>query len=179
MSLHGLSRNAWGRYTGGGTWDYRIIAPGFKYNMADPLAAIGVHQLAKAELFRRRRERIALQYLDEFSDLEALDLPPAGGDRIHAWHLFPIRLRPDRVSISREEFIEKLNHAGVSTSVHWRPLHLHPYYEETFGWRAHHCPVASRVWRSRVSLPLFPGMTPGEIRYVIDTVRNVCEAHRA
>lgn len=177
MCLHGLSHDAWGRYTGTGTWNYKIIAPGFKYNMADPLAAIGVHQLAKAERFRQQREAIAARFLEELKDLDQIALPVSGTDRVHAWHLFSIRLLPERMTISRDDFIKQLKQSSVGTSVHWRPLHLHPYYVETFGWRAEDCPVASRVWESRVSLPLFPGMTEREIEHVIGTVREVCGKH--
>ena len=135
LSLHGLSHDAWDRYSGNGSWDYRILAPGYKYNMTDVAAAIGIHQLARAEDMRRTREAIAQEYLQRLGDVEELELPPIDTDRIHAWHLFPIRLRLETLTIDRNSFISELGQAGVSCSVHWRPLHLHPYYEETFGWR--------------------------------------------
>jgi dTDP-4-amino-4,6-dideoxygalactose transaminase len=174
MSLHGLSRDAWDRYSGGGSWDYRIIAPGFKYNMTDIAAAIGIHQLARAEEMRRYRERIAATYRDAFSGVEEIELPAEDSNRIHSWHLFPIRLRLARLAIDRNKFIEELAQSGVASSVHWRPLHLHPYYEESFGWRPEDCPVATETWRSLVSLPLFPGMREEEIERVIHTVKSLC-----
>jgi perosamine synthetase len=177
MSLHGLSRDAWDRYSGGGTWDYRIIAPGFKYNLTDVAAAIGCAQLERAETMRAQREAIAMRYMQELAQVEELELPPDPPNRIHAWHLFPLRLRLDRLSIDRAEFIEVLRTRGVGTSVHWRPLHLHPYYEETFGWRPDQLPVATSVWPRLVSLPLFPSMTDAEFDHVVATVREVCRIH--
>jgi dTDP-4-amino-4,6-dideoxygalactose transaminase len=174
MSLHGLSHDAWDRYSGNGNWDYRILAPGYKYNMTDIAAAIGIHQLARAEEMRLGREAIAQQYLQRLGDVEELELPPVDSDRIHAWHLFPIRLRLERLTIDRNSFVSELGRAGVSCSVHWRPLHLHPYYEETFGWRPADLPSASATWKRLVSLPLFSSMRRDEIDAVVSAVRAVC-----
>lgn len=174
MSLHGLSRDAWDRYSGGGSWDYRIIAPGFKYNMTDIAAAIGIHQLARAEEMRRKRERIAAAYWDALSGVEEIELPVGDDNRIHSWHLFPIRLQLARLTIDRNKFIEELARSGVGSSVHWRPLHLHPYYQESFGWRPEDCPMATETWLRLVSLPLFPGMREEEIGRVIHTVKSLC-----
>jgi dTDP-4-amino-4,6-dideoxygalactose transaminase len=178
MSLHGLSQDAWRRYSGGSKWDYRIQAPGFKYNLTDVAAAIGLHQLARAEAMRVEREAIAGRLASELSDVEELELPPTSKDRIHSWHLFPIRLRVDRLAIDRNAFIDALKAAGVGCSVHWRPLHLHPYYEQTFGWRPQDLPTATAVWERLVSLPIFPGMREEEIAHVTGTVRELCRAHR-
>ncbi len=177
MSLHGLSHDAWGRYSGGNSWDYRIIAPGFKYNLTDIAAGIGIGQLAKAEQMRRERETIAHYYLQQLADVEEIQLPAADPNRIHSWHLFPIKLRVESLSIDRNTFMEELKTAGVGCSVHWRPLHLHPYYEQTFGWRSNDFPVATAEWLRLISLPIFPGMTEYEIGHVIDSVRNVCAEH--
>jgi perosamine synthetase len=178
MSLHGLSHDAWGRYSGGGSWDYRIMAPGFKYNLTDIAAAIGIHQLARAEKMRRARERVARRYLAGLEHVEELELPPDPSDRIHAWHLFPIRLRLERLRIDRNRFMEELKKAGVGCSVHWRPLHLHPYYMKTFGWRKAHLPVATALWPRLVSLPIFPAMREVEISTVVRTVVELCRRHR-
>jgi dTDP-4-amino-4,6-dideoxygalactose transaminase len=175
MSLHGLSNDAWKRYSGGG-WDYRIMAPGFKYNLTDIAAAIGIHQLARAEEMRRDRENIGRFYRETFAELAELELPPEDRNRIHAWHLFPVRLRLDRLNINRNEFIEELKQRGVSTSVHWRPLHLHPYYQ-TFGWKPDDLPVATSMWQRLVSLPIFSGMTSAEMDHVVNTVRYLCAKH--
>jgi dTDP-4-amino-4,6-dideoxygalactose transaminase len=174
LSLHGLSHDAWGRYSGHGSWDYRILAPGYKYNMTDVAAALGVHQLARAEGMRRRRDEIAREFLHRLSDVEELELPPTDSDRIHAWHLFPIRLRLEALAIDRNAFIKELNGAGVACSVHWRPLHLHPYYAETFGWCQTDLPMTSDVWLRLVSLPLFSSMRPDEIDAVVNAVRAIC-----
>jgi perosamine synthetase len=178
MSLHGLSQDAWRRYSGGSKWDYRIQAPGFKYNLTDIAAAIGIHQLARAEALRVERETIAGRLADELSEVEELELPPTSADRIHSWHLFPIRLRLDRLAIDRNAFIDDLKAAGVGCSVHWRPLHLHPYYQETFGWRAQDLPTATAVWERLVSLPIFPGMREEEIARVVEVLRDLCRANR-
>jgi perosamine synthetase len=178
MSLHGLSKDAWDRYSGGRAWDYRIVAPGYKYNLTDVAAAIGIHQLRRAESMRREREAVAERLFDALAEVEELELPPRGEDRIHSWHLFPVRLRLDRLTTGRNEFIDALKDAGIGCSVHWRPLHLHPYYQETFGWRPEDLPVASEVWERLVSLPIFPGMREDEIDRVIETVKSLCEAGR-
>jgi dTDP-4-amino-4,6-dideoxygalactose transaminase len=179
MSLHGLSHDAWGRYSGGGKWDYRILAPGFKYNLTDLAAAIGIHQLARAKAMRQEREALARQLLEGLADVEELELPPTDGNRIHSWHLFPIRLRLEHLAVDRNAVMDELKSRGVGCSVHWRPLHLHPYYEETFGWRAAELPVATRLWERLISLPIFPGMQPTEIHHVIETVKDLCRANRS
>ncbi|MGO9114287.1 MAG: DegT/DnrJ/EryC1/StrS family aminotransferase [Thermoguttaceae bacterium] len=172
MSLHGLSHDAWKRYSGNSAWDYRIAAAGFKYNLTDIAAAIGNCQLRRAEEMRCQREEIAHEYLRAFAGLEQIELPPDPEDRVLSWHLFSIRLNLDKLSIDRNQFIEEIRHRGVGCSVHWRPLHLHPYYEETFGWRREHLPVASTQWTRIISLPLFPGMTLEEREYVVRVVKE-------
>jgi perosamine synthetase len=174
MSLHGLSRDAWGRYSAGGSWDYQILAPGYKYNLTDVASAIGVQQLRRAEAMRRRRQALAHAYQAALCDVEPLELPPDPPNRVHSWHLYPLRLRLDRLSVDRNAFIRALNERGVGCSVHWRPLHLHPYYRETFGWTPDLLPTASREWQRLVSLPLFPEMREDEQEYVIDVVRELC-----
>ena len=174
LSLHGLSQDAWDRYSGKGSWDYRILAPGYKYNLTDIAAGIGIHQLARAETMRREREAIAEEYLQRLADVDEVELPPFDWNRVHSWHLFPLRIRLETLTIDRDTFIRKLVEAGVSCSVHWRPLHLHPYYEETFGWRPTDLPVATAVWVRLVSIPIFSTMRRDEIDSVVDAVRSVC-----
>jgi len=170
MSLHGLSHDAWNRYSGGRAWDYRIVAPGYKYNMTDVAAALGAVQLQRAEEMRVRRESIAQRYTGAFQSLETVDVPATSADRIHSWHLYPIRLAIERIGLTRNQFIDALKDAGVGCSVHWRPLHLHPYYEETFAFDPGAFPNANHLWERSVSLPLFPAMRMEEIDYVISTV---------
>jgi perosamine synthetase len=177
MSLHGLSHDAWKRYSGGHAWDYRIVAPGYKYNMTDIAAAIGIHQLARAEALRQERAGIARLFRERLAGVEAIELPPDPPDRIHSWHLFPIRLRLERLSIDRNMFIEQMRERGVACSVHWRPLHLHPYYEETFAWRPAHLPIASAQWPRLISLPLFPGMRANECDQIVGVVGELCASY--
>jgi len=179
MSLHGLSHDAWGRYTGNGSWDYRILAPGYKYNMTDLAGSIGLAQLERAEEMRRAREDRAHRYLEALRDVDEIELPEEDPDRMHAWHLFPLRLRLDALAIDRNEFIAELKGEGIGTSVHWRPLHFHPYYEETYGWTRSDFPAASRVWERLVSLPLFPGMRDEEQDRVVSAVRTICRRSAA
>jgi dTDP-4-amino-4,6-dideoxygalactose transaminase len=177
MSLHGLSHDAWGRYSAYGNWDYKIVAPGYKYNLTDVAAAMGIHQLARAEAMRRERETIAMRYRETLAGVGQIELPPHDENRIHSWHLFAIKLRLKRLTINRDEFMNELKRAGVGCSVHWRPLHLHPYYQKTLGWRAKDLPVATAIWKRLVSLPIFPGMRSDEIEHVISTVKRLCARH--
>lgn len=178
MSLHGLSRDAWKRYSSDGTWDYQIISPGYKYNLTDIAAAIGIHQLDRAELMRKQRELIAHIYLRDFLGTLEIDLPPDDKDRIHSWHLFPIRLVLKKLSVERNEFIEELKRRGIGFSVHWRPLHLHPFYKDCIGWNEKQFPAATRLWSQIVSLPIFPSMTAKEIHYVTKTINDICFSFR-
>jgi len=172
LSLHGMSRNAATRYQAGGHWAYEILAPGFKYNMTDIAAALGLRQLAKADQFRARREEVAVRYTAGLGDLEEIEPPRERADRRHAWHLYPIRLRLDRLAIGRDEFGQALAARGVATSVHWRPLHMQPYYAQRYGYRAEDFPVAFREWRRLISLPIFPGMSDAAVDHVIAAVRD-------
>ncbi|MFH1177830.1 MAG: DegT/DnrJ/EryC1/StrS family aminotransferase [Acidobacteriota bacterium] len=174
MSLHGISRDAWKRYSEAGSWYYEIAAPGFKYNLTDVAAAIGLAQLARAEALLAARERIAHAYLEALADCTEVELPPAPADRRHSWHLFYLRLRLDRLRIDRAAFIEELKRRGVLCSVHWMPLHLHPYYRDTFGLRPEDFPVATALWPRLVSLPIFPAMSDAELAQVVTAVKEVC-----
>lgn len=177
MSLHGLSNDAWGRYESKGSWDYRILAPGYKYNLTDIASALGLHQLARAEEMRLARQKVARRFSEALGSLAAVDLPPDPEHRVHSWHLYQIRLRLDLLNIDRDTFLQELRQKGVGFSVHWRPLHLHPYYQEAFGWRPEHLPQATEVWRRTVSLPIFPAMTEAEIQGVINAVSDLCANH--
>ena len=178
MCLHGLSRDAWERFSGGRNWDYQIVAPGFKYNLTDIQAAVGIHQLAKAEPMRLAREKIALKYLEAFREQSAFEMPVLNENRIDSWHLFPIRLNLESLSINRNEFIDRLRDLDVGCSVHYRPLHLHPYYSEgAFSWREQHFPQASALWPRVLSLPLFSSQTDAEVERVIEVVLELVLEH--
>lgn len=177
MSLHGLSHDAWERYNGGRSWDYHIVQPGYKYNLTDIAAAIGCHQLKRAEEMRQQRETVAKFYLDNLNDVSEIGLPLTSTDRLHSWHLFPVRLKLDRLSIDRNDFIEELKSRGVGCSVHWRPLHLHPLYQKRLGWNATHLPAATELWTEIISLPIFSSMTVEESAHVVQTVKEICAAY--
>jgi dTDP-4-amino-4,6-dideoxygalactose transaminase len=178
MSLHGLSRDAWKRFMTGGSWYYEIIAPGFKYNLTDIAAAIGLRQLERAESLWEARRTVAERLLRGLAEVDELELPSELADRRHSWHLFAVRLRLERLSIDRNAFIDEMNARGVAASVHWMPLHLHPYYVETFGYAPDDFPAASRAWPRLVSLPIFPGMTELECDRVIEVVSDIARLHR-
>lgn len=175
MSLHGLSHDAWGRYSGKGAWDYKIVSPGYKYNLTDIAAAIGLHQLARAEEMRRQREEIALLYYEKLGSVEEIELPVWNDNRIHSWHLFPLRLNLDDIDFDRNLFMEKLKSNGVGCSVHWRPLHMHPLYINQFGWQESDLPVASHLWTRLVSLPIFSSMNLAEVEHVADIIKQLCQ----
>jgi dTDP-4-amino-4,6-dideoxygalactose transaminase len=177
LSLHGLTLGAADRYSQSGRPDYEITAPGYKYNLTDIAASLGIHQVARAESMRVRRQRIAERYLAAWHDLDELELPPVDPNRIHAWHLFPVRLHLERLDADRDQILVDLKERGVGCSVHWKPLHLHAYYRERYGWRPEDFPVATRVWRRLVSVPLFSAMSDAEVEHVAETVREVCRRH--
>jgi dTDP-4-amino-4,6-dideoxygalactose transaminase len=179
MSLHGISRDAWKRFTAEGSWYYEIIAPGFKYNLTDIASAIGIHQLRKADQFHERRTGIVELYRELLGDLEELILPTAHADRIHSWHLFAIRLRTERFKLDRAQFIEELRQRGIGTSVHWLPLHMHPYYRETFGYAPQDLPVAASIYPQLVTLPVYPDLTDGEVAYVCDSIKEILARQRS
>ncbi len=173
MSLHGISKDAWRRFTAAGSWAYEIVAPGYKYNLTDIAAAIGIHQLRRADELHHKRTRCAALYSQLLADIEELILPRQQPDRIHSWHLYAIRLRLDRLKIDRAEVMSDLKQAGITASVHWMPLHMHRYYREKFGYRADDFPVAARLYPELITLPLYPEMTEAEITYVCDKLRGI------
>lgn len=175
LRLHGLSKDAWRRYSEDASWRYEIIAPGFKYNMTDLQAAIGLCQLKKLNALQKTREDIAAHYLDELADLPGLILPSAGlasGDK-HAWHLFPVRIEAEIAGLTRDQFVEQMHQAGIGTSVHFLPLHLQPYYRKTYGGKEGQLPVTESVAEEVVSLPIYPRMTSLELDTVAETVRKI------
>lgn len=177
MSLHGISRDAWKRFKADGNWYYEIFAPGFKYNMTDVAASIGLHQLRKAGQLHEIRTRIAQRYTELLKDVEELVLPSTPPNRVHSWHLYFLRLKLDSLTISRADLISLLKQAGIGTSVHYLPLHMHPYYREAFGYEPQDLPCAAGVYPGLFTLPNFPGMTPEDIEYVCATLKSVIASH--
>ena len=178
MGLHGISKDAWKRYTAEGSWYYEILSPGYKYNLTDLAAAIGIQQLKKCDQFWQARQRIAAQYAEGFQDVPEITTPALARDGQHAWHLYILQLNLDRLRISRNEFVELLKQYQIGTSVHFIPLHLHPYYRETFGYRPQDLPQASAAFERIISLPLYPKMTEAQVLQVISAVREIVRQHR-
>lgn len=170
LSLHGISRDAVNRYSPEGKWYYEICYPGYKYNLTDLASAVGIPQLEKCDHFASIRRKYAALYNDAFQHIPAIKVPHVNTGVEHAWHLYVIQLELDQLRISRNEVIEHLKKLGIGTSVHFIPLHLHPYYKNTFGYTAGDFPNASRVFDRIISLPIYPKMTEGDVQRVIDAV---------
>jgi perosamine synthetase len=179
MSLHGISRDAWKRYTAEGNWYYEIVAPGFKYNLTDVASAIGLGQLARAESMRERRASISRRFDEAFRGTDALELIERDPRDEHAHHLYVVKLRPGMLSIDRGRFIEEMRKLGIGTSVHFIPLHLHPYYREQFGYAPDALPVALDLYSRSISLPVYSRMTDGDVDRVIGAVLEVTSSNRA
>jgi len=177
MSLHGISHDAWKRYAKEGSWYYEVLRPGFKYNLTDIGAAIGIEQLKKCGAFYAARKRIATAYDQAFADLPEIKTPQCKTDGQHAWHLYVIQLALERLKIKRDQFIEALKAQGIGTSVHFIPLHLHPYYRDTFGYTPDDFPNATRAYERIISLPIYPRMTNEDITHVIDAVKDVAQGN--
>jgi dTDP-4-amino-4,6-dideoxygalactose transaminase len=178
MRLHGIDRDAFERYTSTTpAWFYSVVAPGFKYNMTDVAAAIGIHQLRKANQFHRRREELACRYDEAFRNICLRGPEHAPADETHAWHLYVIRLNED-APVSRDEFIDELAALGIGTSVHFIPLHLHPYWRDTYHLRPEQFPNATRAFKQVVSLPLYTRMSDAEQKRVITATSSVLNRPR-
>jgi len=178
LALHGMSHDAWRRYAKDGSWSYEVVLPGFKYNMTDIQAALGIHQLSKLNDFIAVRQRYARLYDEAFADLPELATPITYADRSHCYHLYVIRLELSRLSIDRAQFIEELRFRNVGASVHFIPVHLHAFYRERFGYRRGDIAGAERAYDRIVSLPLYPRMTERDVQYVADVVRDIVTLHR-
>lgn len=177
-SLHGMSRDAWNRYGEKGSWFYEVVRPGFKYNLTDIAAALGLQQLRKLDAFQTRRREIARRYTEAFSQFEELTAPASRSGVEHAWHLYVLRLNPARLKITREQFIEEMRERRIGTSVHFIPVHTHPYYRDRYGFRPEEFAVAHSEFSRIVSLPLNPRMSDGDVSDVIEAVSDVVEKFR-
>jgi len=178
LSLHGISRDAYKRYTAEGSWRYEILDLGYKYNMTDIQAGLGLAQLAKCDAMRERREQLAEYYTAALSSTEALTTPQAPPDVQHAWHLYVLQVNPQAISISRDRIIEELKERGVGCSVHFIPLHTHPYYQRSLGYREGQFPHAEHHFERAISLPLFPGMTFEDSNHVIEALQALAREYR-
>jgi len=174
-SLHGMSRDAHQRYTEEGSWFYEVQLPGFKYNMPDIQAAIGIHQLAKLPMMQRRRHEIVAQYDEGLTGLHGLELPVVRPHVESAAHIYPIRLNLERLTINRSRFIAELRERNIGSSVHFIPIHIHPYYRDKYGFAPEQFPVAFGAYQRLVSLPLSPKFTDGDVADVIEAVTDILD----
>jgi perosamine synthetase len=177
LSLHGISREAINRYTPEGSWYYEICYPGYKYNLTDMASALGIPQLRKCDDFRKIRHRYAMRYNEAFKDIPEIIPLQVKEDIEHAWHLYVIQLDLQQLRIGRNEIIDILKQQGVGTSVHFIPLHLHPYYRNNT-YAKERFPVANQVFERIISLPIYPRMTEADVEYVIEIFSKVIQEHR-
>lgn len=176
--LHGMSKGAWKRYSSKGSWYYEILFPGYKYNMTDIQASLGIHQLSKLEDFLRAREKLAKKYTKAFSDMPEIVEPSVKKHMRHAWHLYPVQVNTDLLRTNRDKFIEALRAENIGTSVHFIPLHRHPFYQKTFGFKRGDFPVADHIYERIVSLPLYPRMSMDDLDDVVKAVKKIVEYYR-
>jgi dTDP-4-amino-4,6-dideoxygalactose transaminase len=176
MRLHGINRDIWDRFTSvKSSWEYDVVEPGFKYNMPDLNAAIGLAQLEQAENLRKGRQRCAEYYYHELGGLKAIDLPLCYGPiENHSWHLFPLVIRPE-APLSRNEFIDKMSSEGIGVSVHYKPIHRMTYYKQTYNLNPLNYPNAEKIWKGTVSLPVYPDLTEEGLEYVCQTVKSLLD----
>jgi dTDP-4-amino-4,6-dideoxygalactose transaminase len=174
MRLHGINRDIWDRFTSKvPSWEYDVVEAGYKYNMPDVNAAIGLGQLEQAEIFRAERQKAVEYYFNHLAGIEAIDLPLSHVKaEEHAWHLFPLVLN-EKVKITRNQLIEKLSEAGIGTSVHYKPLHQMTYYKERYNLQASDYPNAERTWQGNFSLPLYPFMKEEDLAYICTTLKAI------
>jgi perosamine synthetase len=176
--LHGMTRDAWRRYAPDGQWRYDVTYPGFKYNMTDVAAAIGLVQLRRLPELQRRRTALVERYRAAFAGCEEIDLPVSRSEVEHAWHLFVVRLRCERLTITRDSTLRELGESGIGASVHFIPLHEHSYYREALGCRAEDFPNATALADRILSLPLFPDMRFEDVDRVAGVLRDILARHR-
>ena len=176
-SLHGMDRDAWKRNSRKGSWRYDVVMPGFKYNMTDIAAAIGLQQLDRLEQMNVLRRSIVERYHAAFAPLGCYDLPVERENCQSSWHLYPFRLRPDTLDITRDDFIEKMRERNIGTSVHFIPVHTFTYYRDKYGYAPEDYPICLRESERLVSLPLHPGLTDQDLQDVIDAVTDITNRH--
>jgi dTDP-4-amino-4,6-dideoxygalactose transaminase len=178
LALHGMSKDAWKRFSNAGSWYYEVVTPGYKYNLTDPAAAMGIHQLRRLDGFTTTRERYAQAFDDAFAGHPALLTPVVKGDIRHARHLYPLLLRPEALDLDRGAFIEALKAENIGATVNFIPVHLHPHYRDHLGFRAGQFPNAEWVYEREISLPLYPRMTPADVQDVARAVLKICHWKR-
>jgi len=181
MALHGISRDAWKRYSESGSWYYEIEEAGYKYNLTDIAAALGLVQLGRGDELLDARRRLHRRYVDAIAASsvgDLVELPAGDGDPSHAWHLFVIRLHLDRLTIDRAAVMDELSRHRIGASVHFIPLHLHPYYRRRWGTTPEAFPVATHEYDRVISLPLWPGMSDADVDRVVGALEAILGAAR-
>ena len=178
LSLHGISKDAWKRYSSEGSWYYEILYSGYKYNMSDLQASIGIHQLKKLDQMQDRREEIVDKYNKSFNKLPQIITPTVKSYTKHAWHLYPIQINEELLTINRNKFIEALKAENIGTSVHFIPLHLHPYYKEKFDFKSSDFPNAFSLYNNEISLPIYPKMEDKDVEDVIFAVEKIIDYYK-
>lgn len=176
MRLHGINRDVWDRFSTGASWEYDVISPGFKYNMPDINAALGIQQLKKANLFRKKRQRIAENYYQEFKDIPGISLPVIKCSmEDHSWYLFMILIDPSATvkGLDRNDFIREMAKRKIGTSVHYKPLHLMTYYKKMYKLRPEDFPNANKIYGQCVSLPMFSAMTEDQLEHVVTSIKQI------
>jgi dTDP-4-amino-4,6-dideoxygalactose transaminase len=176
-SLHGMSRDAYNRYSAEGSWFYEVVLPGFKCNMTDIQASLGLQQLKKLPQFQRRRREVVGRYQAAFGDRPELQIPTERPDVESAWHIYPLRLNLDALSIGRGQFIDEMKRRNIGTSVHFIPVHLHPYYRDKYRYAPTDFPMAHSNYERLVSLPLHPKLEDTDVEDVVEAVLNIVEQH--
>ncbi len=178
MRLHGINRDAWKRYSESGSWYYEVVAPGYKYNFTDLQASLGLPQLKKVDEMWNSRKYIANRYTEAFKDLDLITLHTIKPDRESSWHLYPVRLNLDMLTVTRAQIIDELKKNNVGVGVHFMPINKHLFYSETFQLKDEDFPVASAVFPRLLSLPIYPGMNDNNIDKVINVFTDILKKYK-
>jgi len=179
LGHHGMNRDAWKRFDQTGSWYYEVVVPGFKYNMTDVQASLGLRQLDRLAQFQERRREIVELYHSGFGAMPEIERPIERDDVLSSWHLYVIKLNLERLRLNRNAFIEELKSRNIGTSVHYLPAHMHPFYRGKYGYQPADCPVAARMFDRIISLPLHPLLTNDDVADVVEAVRDIVSRHRA
>lgn len=178
LSLHGMDKRAWNRYSEKGSWYYKVVAPGFKYNLTDIASSLGIWQLKKCNYLCLKRKKIAETYNKAFRDVEEMELLSQKSYGTNSWHLYVIKLNLKKLKITRDKFIEELTKKNIGVSVHFIPLHLHPYWKKTYNLNSRDFPAATAAYDRIISLPIFPDMTKKDIKGIICAIKDIIKKYR-
>ena len=178
LRFHGIDKDAWKRYTKDGSWFYEVVDAGYKYNMTDVQAGLGLAQLKKIDWMLTKRKEIARIYTEAFSSRQEIMTPVVKPDRETAWHLYPIKLNLTMLTMTRDECIEHLSKSGIGTGVHFIPLYRHPYYKNNFNYHPKDFPNSEWIFERVISLPIYPDLADNEIKRIIEVLLRLIEKHK-